>query len=113
MHELSLCQSLLRVVDQQAAQHQAARVHKVWLEIGELVGVEAELIQFCFPIAAKNSKASNAELKIISLPGRAWCETCQTEVNLSSRIDPCPCCQGYHYKITQGQEIRIKKIEIH
>ncbi len=34
MHELSLCQSAVEIIQQQAEQHGVARVTGVWLEIG-------------------------------------------------------------------------------
>jgi hydrogenase nickel incorporation protein HypA/HybF len=36
MHELSLCQNLVEILQQQAQQHGAKRVTGVWLELGAL-----------------------------------------------------------------------------
>jgi Zn finger protein HypA/HybF involved in hydrogenase expression len=36
MHELSLCQNLVEILQQQAQQHGAKRVTGVWLELGRL-----------------------------------------------------------------------------
>lgn len=41
MHELSLCQSAVEIIQQQAEQHGVARVTGVWLEIGALSCVES------------------------------------------------------------------------
>ncbi|MHA6496590.1 hydrogenase/urease maturation nickel metallochaperone HypA, partial [Escherichia coli] len=41
MHELSLCQSAVEIIQRQAEQHDVKRVTAVWLEIGALSCVEA------------------------------------------------------------------------
>ncbi len=40
MHELSLCQSAVEIIQRQAEQHDVKRVTAVWLEIGALSCVE-------------------------------------------------------------------------
>lgn len=41
MHELSLCQSAVEIIQRQAEQHDVKRVTAVWLEIGALSCVES------------------------------------------------------------------------
>lgn len=48
MHELSLCQSAVEIVQQQAEQHGVKRVTGVWLEIGALSCVEESAVPFQF-----------------------------------------------------------------
>ncbi len=53
MHELSLCQSAVEIIQQQAEQHGVARVTGVWLEIGALSCVEERAVRFSFDIACR------------------------------------------------------------
>lgn len=39
MHELSLCQSAVEIIQRQAEQHDVKRVTAVWLEIGALLPI--------------------------------------------------------------------------
>ncbi len=52
MHELSLCQSAVEIIQQQAEQHGVARVTGVWLEIGAPC-VEERAVRFSFDIACR------------------------------------------------------------
>ncbi len=45
MHELSLCQSAVEIIQRQAEQHDVKRVTAVWLEIGALSCVEESAVR--------------------------------------------------------------------
>lgn len=53
MHELSLCQSAVEIIQQQAEQHSVKRVTGVWLEIGALSCVEESAVRFSFDIVCR------------------------------------------------------------
>lgn len=112
MHEMSLCEGVLQVLQDQASSVGFNRVKTVWLEIGDLAGVDAEAMRFGFDVVVKGSVADGAALEIINLPGRAWCMTCGHEVRVSQRFDPCPDCGGYQLQVTGGDELRIKELEV-
>lgn len=113
MHELTLCFNLIRILEQTA--HSAlppiARIKTVWLEIGELAGIDLDAIRFSFPIAAAHSLAKDATLEIKTQAGRAHCHHCDKNVTLSSLLAPCSICGQYDYTITQGKALRIIKME--
>lgn len=53
MHELSLCQSAVEIIQRQAEQHDVKRVTAVWLEIGALSCVEESAVRFSFEIVCQ------------------------------------------------------------
>jgi hydrogenase nickel incorporation protein HypA/HybF len=113
MHELSLTEGIVRILDEQAVQHGFARVKTVWLEIGELSSVEPEALLFCFDAVAKGSPvAAGARVEIVPVPGQAWCMDCSATVPLSHRADPCPKCDGFNVVVTAGEEMRVKELEV-
>lgn len=57
MHELSLCQSAVEIIQQQAEQHGVTRVTGVWLEIGALSCVEESAVRFSFDIVCQGTLA--------------------------------------------------------
>ena len=69
MHEVSLCESIIRIIEAQAQRDHFSRVEKVTLAVGTLSGASAEALTFCFPLVAKNTIASGATLKIIETTG--------------------------------------------
>jgi hydrogenase nickel incorporation protein HypA/HybF len=58
MHEMSLCEGVLRILEEQAREQQFARVKTVWLEIGDLSSVEKEAMRFSFDVVMKGWKLS-------------------------------------------------------
>ncbi|NJD08311.1 MAG: hydrogenase maturation nickel metallochaperone HypA, partial [Methylococcaceae bacterium] len=73
MHELSLCEGILKVLEEQAVVQNFSRVRTVILEIGRLAGVEIEALRFGFDAVMNESLAAGARLDIVETPGQAWC----------------------------------------
>lgn len=112
MHEFSLCESIIETITTQTRQQGFNQVRRVWLEIGALANVELDALRFAFEIARQDTVAATAELDIITLPGRAWCLDCAETVTVNQYFDPCPRCGGYQWRLTGGNEMRIKELEV-
>lgn len=112
MHEMSLCESILQVIESESSRQGFDRVKGLWLEIGDLSGVEIEAMKFCFDAIKQRSLAAGAQLNIISIPGRAWCMQCGDNVSVKRRFDACPDCGSYQLQVTGGEEMRIKELEV-
>ena len=112
MHELSLCEGIVQVLEEQAVAQHYERVKTVWLEIGTLAAIEIEAMRFGFELVCRNTIAENARLEILEIPGRAWCMTCAKTVEVGQRYDPCPLCGGFQLQVTGGDEMRIKELEV-
>ena len=112
MHELALCHSVVNTLTEQARIHRFDRVTAVRLEIGVLSCVSPEAIEFCFAAVARGTVADGAGLELIRLPGQAWCLDCDVTVAICEPHDACPRCGGYRLRLTQGDEMRIKDLEV-
>jgi len=112
MHEMSLCESIIDTVDQQASLHGYQQVVAIHLEIGSLSCVETEAMHFAFAAVASGTIADGAVLYIHLLTATAWCQSCALEVMITERYDACPECGFYPLDIQQGDTMRIKDIEV-
>ena len=112
MHEISLCEGILSILEDNAKTQGYKKVLTVWLEIGELSGVAIEALRFGFEVVTKNSIADNSTLEIIKVPGIAWCMLCSKNVTIKQRYDPCPQCGSYQLQVTDGDQMRIKELEV-
>lgn len=112
MHEMSLCESILSVIEQQAVAQSFRKVNRVRLEIGPLAGVETEAMRFSFDVVSRNTLADGAALEIIMPAITAWCMQCAEPVEVATRYDACPECGGGQVQITGGDELRIKDMEV-
>ncbi len=112
MHEMSLCDSVMQTLREQAKLQGFQKVVTVYLEIGELALVEPESLTFAFDILKKETLANEARLEILIQSGQAWCDRCNAFVSISRRIDPCPECGVYGLRVTGGEQLRIKQLEV-
>lgn len=112
MHEMSLCEGLLQVVEAEAVKQGFSKVMAVWLEVGALSSVEPEAMEFCFDAVTRDSLANGATLNIIRTPGNAWCMKCAKVVVIQRRLDPCPECDSYQLQVVSGDEVNIKELEV-
>lgn len=112
MHELSLAEGIIELLENQAKTQQFSRVKQVWLTIGELAGVEVDALTFCLDVVSKNTLADGALFHLLREPGRGWCMACSQEVSLSVRFDACPHCGKYQVQVTGGDEMRVSELEV-
>ena len=112
MHEMALAEGVLQIVEDAARAGAAQRVQAVRLELGALSHVERDALRFCFEAVTRGSVAEGARLDILDTPGRAWCMPCSAAVPLQRLGDACPHCGSYQLQVTQGEEMRVRDIEI-
>ncbi len=112
MHEMSLCEGVLKILQESAEQQHFSRVKTVWLEIGKLSGAEPEAMRFSFDVVMRNTLADGAKLEIIEQQGEAWCLQCSQQVIVEQRFDACPHCGSYQLQVTAGTEMKIKELEV-
>ena len=112
MHEMSLCEGMRRVIDDQARVHNLDRIKRVRVEIGRFAGVETDALHFAWDVVMRGSAAEGAELVTLELPGSALCYDCMKEVEIMNRLDPCPHCGGGKLMPQGGDEMRIKDLEV-
>jgi hydrogenase nickel incorporation protein HypA/HybF len=112
MHEMSLAEGILQIVEDTARANAARQVRTVLLELGALSHVEEQALRFCFDAVTRGTVADGARLEVLATPGRAWCMPCGTDVPLARLGDACPHCGSYQLQVTQGEEMKVKEIEV-
>jgi hydrogenase nickel incorporation protein HypA/HybF len=112
MHEMSLCEGVLQIIEAEAEQQNFKIVKRVILEVGTLSGVEISALEFAFDVVMKGSIASQASLEIIELEAQAWCMQCAKSITIKQRFDACPSCGSYQLQVSSGDEMRIKELEV-
>ena len=112
MHELSLCQSAVEIIQRQAEQHDVKRVTAVWLEIGALSCVEESAVRFSFEIVCHGTVAQGYDLHIVYKPAQAWCWDCSQVVEIHQHDAQCPLCHGERLRVDTGDSLIVKSIEV-
>ncbi len=112
MHEMSLTESVVEIAVETAKREGARQVRRVIVDIGALSCVEPEALLFCFAAVSAGTIAEGAELEIARIPGAGWCNDCGKTVPLDERYGPCPECGGFRVRMTAGDEMRVREIEV-
>lgn len=112
MHELTLAEHALRIVEKAAQKADAQRVTRIKLAIGALAHIDPDAMQYCCEMVARGTLAEGASIEIERTPGLARCTDCQQEVELKQVGEPCPLCGGYQLQVTDGDQMRVVNIGI-
>lgn len=110
MHEYSIVQALLDRVDESARAHGASRVHCVRVSIGDLAGVEVELLRTAYDTIRRRTLCDSASLEIRRVPARWQCPVCGTAIATGAALR-CPSC-GAAARLISGDEIVLDQIEM-
>ena len=111
MHELSVCQALISQVEELAQREMAQRVERVRVGIGPLSGVEPQLLQHAYPLAAAGTLAENSELEIENRPIRVHCPTCGKTSDASASRLLCAHCGDWQTTLVSGDELMLLQVE--
>ncbi|VTU07219.1 hydrogenase maturation nickel metallochaperone HypA [Actinobacillus porcinus] len=112
MHEMSLCQNMMKIIEKECEKQNVKQVTDLWLEIGALSCVEKSSLEFCFAVVCRETVAAGCKLHFIDVPAQAWCWQCSRMVELAVTQASCPYCGGTHFQMQQGNELRIKEMAV-
>ena len=112
MHEMSLTEGLVQLIEGESAKQGFSKVSIVRLKIGAFSHVEPEAMRFCFDAVAKNTIVEGARLEIDMVPGQAWCLDCGQAAEVKERFGACPHCGGSRLQVTGGDEMRLDELEV-
>jgi hydrogenase nickel incorporation protein HypA/HybF len=112
MHEVSLIEDVIALVEQERATQPFDQVRLIRLELGALGCVEPEALCFCFDAVAQGTIAEGARLEIETIPGQGWCPDCRRAAPLAERFAACPLCAGARMRVTAGDGLRLAEMEV-
>jgi len=112
MHEMSLAESVLQIIEESAKSQQFSRVRSVTLEIGVLAAVEPDAMRFCFDAVTRGSIADGARLEIIETPGEGRCAACGKTVAMQEQYGLCTECGSAYLQVVSGNRMRVKDLEV-
>jgi hydrogenase nickel incorporation protein HypA/HybF len=110
VHEYSIVEALLEQVEAEAEAHRATSVQRIHLSIGELSGVDPELLRLAFDTFRARSMCEGAELSIRMLPARWVCSGCGRAFERGAILRCAICSQPG--KLSQGEEIVLDRLEM-
>jgi len=113
MHELSLIQSLLDIIEDYAARHRFERVNTLKLSFGRLSCLDPEALKFVFDVQSAGSRAEGADLVFEIHPARVACLACNRDSDVEAYPALCPHCRSVEVHLTGGtEELKLLEIDV-
>lgn len=111
MHEMSLTQSILDIIEEHAVRHAFTTVNSVRLSFGRLSSIEPKALEFAFEVLSEGTRAAGARLLFDILPISIYCMQCEQTIAVPAYTARCPQCQGEEIMLVGGTE-ELKLIEM-
>jgi len=112
MHELSIVQEILEIIEAERERHGFKSVAKVRLRAGALSGVEPEALEFSFAVIREGTCAEKAELEIVMEPMKLVCRQCKFTTNDNHGPNACRQCGSLDVEIDATSGVDIVNLEV-
>lgn len=109
MHEYSIVQALLDQVEAVAARNGGGTVHHLYVKLGDLAGVDPDLLQTAYDTFRAGTGCDGAPLTIERVPARWACPRC--DLSLTGAVLRCSSCDE-PARLAAGDEILLRRIEM-
>lgn len=110
MHEYSIVQSLVDSVEAVARPHAGAAVHHLYVQIGELAGVDCDLLQTAYDTFRFGTICERAPMTIERVPAQWECPRCGAPFARGAVLR-CANCQE-PARLAAGDEILLRRVEM-
>lgn len=112
MHELGICDALLKMVDKIAKEEQLESISKITVEVGTLSGVVPKYLEDCWQAVVDGTVYTDTLFVVDVVRGTARCLDCgrEFETEINDRL-VCPYCGGGKLTPLSGRDLTLKEIE--
>ena len=112
MHEHHAVEGVFNQALKKAQEHNALRVKRLTLALGELKGFDPGSIRLYFEQMAEGTILEGAELDVHILKPKMQCKDCENAFEKDNSDLTCPRCCSAALLVLSGKEFYIDKIEI-
>ena len=110
MHEYSIVHALIERADAEARARGASTVHGLSVRIGELSGVEVDLLTTAYATFRERTLCERADLHVQRVPARWECPQCGGSI-VPGQLLRCAQCE-VAARLAEGDEIVLDQIEM-
>ncbi len=110
MHEYSIVSALLQRVEAEAGSRGATSVGRIRVALGELSGVDPELLATAYEVFRERTLCQDAPMEIRTVPASWVCPRCGQAL-AGGQVLKCLSCQT-PARLASGDEIILEQIEM-
>lgn len=110
MHELGICDALLKMVRNIAEEEALEEISRITIEVGSLSGVVPAYMSDCWEAVTDGTELQDVEFVVEELEGTARCMDCGEEFPADATRLRCPDCGGERLMPLTGRDLTLKEI---
>ncbi len=110
MHELGICDAMLKMVRGIMRDEGLEQVNRITVEVGSLSGVMPHFLADCWVAVTDGTELQDTEFVIEELAGTARCLDCDAEFVADLNDLSCPRCRGKKLMPLTGRDLTLKEI---
>jgi len=110
MHETMVAQSLITIISEEAAKHDARPVGAK-ISCGMLNPVNDEVLRFAFEAIAEGTQCEGIELRIEHKPLHAACKSCGCDFVVEFSRPQCTTCDSEDFELLPDAPLLLEEID--
>ena len=111
MHELGICDAMLRKIREIAKENDVEIINSVTVEVGTLSGVVPRFLTDCWTAVTDGTELEGTEMIVETVDGEAKCLDCEEVFVADLNSLRCPKCGSDLLAPISGVTLTIKEIE--
>ncbi len=116
MHEMSIAQNLIRILEQEMTQNEARKLLRVKISYGRISAIVPEALQTAFQALTRQTPLEGAVMETREVPLKVRCRECATEFSPQDQdllIMTCTSCGAeFGHEVISGKELLVEEIEV-
>lgn len=110
MHELGICDALLKMLRSVAEEEKLKNVQSITVEVGTLSGVVPHFLTDCWQAVIDGTEFEGTDMLVETVEGRAQCMECGEEFVADLERLKCPNCGSNKLTPISGTDLTLKEI---
>lgn len=110
MHEMTVAQSLIEIISDEAAKHHAKPVGAK-ISCGTLNPINDEALCFAFEAIAKDTPCEGMKIRVEHEPIGARCKNCGDDFRVDLSRPACPKCGGDGFELLADAPLLLEEID--
>ncbi len=110
MHELTLAEHVIAIVENAVTKAGIKKVTRVRLSVGKLSHVESDTLLYCCKVVSRGSFIEGVHFEIDRPAGKAQCNKCGKVFSLDHLAQACPSCLGHDFQLLDGDQLKVAEI---
>lgn len=112
MHELSIAENIIDIVESYRREQDFTRCNSITLRLGLLSAVDEESLRFAFEALSEDGPYAETVLKVEKTYPKATC-SCGRSFEVRDFCYTCPECGSVTAELTGGDDLNIVQLEVH